>query len=151
MNKHRIAFFVLAAPLFFLPTVFLTTGHLLGSLLFLAFGVALGVAGSCYRGSLPIAGGALAALFAGTLGGGALGVSHAALAAAVCFGMIYAERTLRIRSNTGKGVHLALALGGGALAGTIAESYGGAAPAVPVTCSAWRMPSPVMPGLQAIW
>ena len=127
---HRAAFFLLAIPLFFLPNLFLSTGHLIGSLLFLGFGVGIGITASGYRGSLPIAGGALAALFAGALGGGALGVAHASLAAAVFFALVYAERTLRIRSNTGKAVHLALALGGGALAGMIAESYTAAAFAV---------------------
>lgn len=127
---HRAAFFVLAIPLFFLPNLFTSTGHLIGSLLFLGFGVGMGITASGYRGSLPIAGGALAALFAGALGGGALGVAHASLAAAIFFALVYAERTLRIRSNTGKAIHLALALGGGALAGTIAESYSAAAVAV---------------------
>lgn len=127
---HRVAFFALALPLFFLPTLFLSTGHLIGSLLFLGSGIALAIAASGYRGSLPVAGGALAALFAGALGGGALGVAHASLAASIFFALIYAERTLRIRSHTGKAVHLGLALGGGALAGTIAESYAGSAFAV---------------------
>ena len=127
---YRVAFFALAIPLFFLPTMFMSTGHLIGSLLFLGFGVATAIAASGYRGSLPVAGGALAALFAGALGGGALGVAHASLAAAIFFALVYAERTLRIRSHTGKAVHLALALGGGALAGTIAESYTSAAFAV---------------------
>lgn len=127
---YRVAFFALAVPLFFLPTMFMSTGHLVGSLLFLGTGVAIAIAASGYRGSLPIAGGALAALFAGALGGGALGVAHASLAAAIFFALVYAERTLRIRSHTGKAVHLALAMGGGALAGTIAESYTSAAFAV---------------------
>lgn len=132
---RRALYFVLAAPMFLLPGLFLQTGHLIGSLLFLGFGVALGCAASGYRGSLPIAGGALAALFAGILGGGMLGVTNGALATAVFFALVFAERTLRIRANAGKGVHLALAVAGGALAGTIAESYAGAAFAVHTVAS----------------
>ena len=79
---YRVAFFALAIPLFFLPTMFVSTGHLIGSLLFLGIGIALAIAASGYRGSLPVAGGALAALVAGALGGGALGIAHASLAAA---------------------------------------------------------------------
>lgn len=122
-----LPFFLLTAPMFLLPKLVGHTGHFLGMVVFLGLSVAIATAASGYRGSLPVAGGALAALACGLVNVqtsvSSLGLHHSALACAVFFALVFGERTLRIRSNVGKGLHIGLALVGGLLGGFVVQMY----------------------------
>jgi hypothetical protein len=95
------------------------------SVLLVAMGVALACAASERMHSLSVAAGAL-----GVFGSGALAPSAPAAASALLMGLVFAERSSRIRVPSARLAHIGTSLLGGALAGTLAANFTSASLAV---------------------
>lgn len=100
-------------------------GLLLGACLTVSLGVLLALAASHAPSAVAVTSGALGAFSAGVLA-----EYSAALAGALLVGLAFAERTLRVRDVNGRLLHLGVALGAGAVAGTVSTLYAGADPLV---------------------
>lgn len=119
----KLAFIVAAASLFAFAPLADRFGTVTSSIVLVWFGVLLACFASGAINSLAIAGGALGAFTSGMLGATSPVVGSAVFVLAA-----FAERTMRVRSRTGRAVHAGIALMGGGLAGAVA---GGASPANP--------------------
>lgn len=123
----KIAFIVAAGTLFFFAPFASRFGAVPASLALVWMGVLLAVCASASMDSLALSIGAGAL---GALGNGVLASVSPAVAGAVLVAASFAERTTRIRTQTGRAVHVLLALAGGALAGSLSQAY--ASGALPV-------------------
>jgi MFS family permease len=121
----KVAFVVAAASLFVIAPIAERFGSVVSSVTLVWLGVLLAVCASGTTQSLAVASGAFGAFGSGIL----VSVSPAA-AGAVMVAAAFAERTTRIRSRTGRAVHVLVALVGGALAGTLSTAF--ASSSVPV-------------------
>jgi len=121
----KLAFLVAAALCFGLAPFTPRLGPVAGSLALVALAVTLALAASAASSALAVAGGALGAFASGML----LATSPAAAGAALA-GLCFAERTLRVRSQSARLLHLGAAVISGALAGSLAMSFATSAPSV---------------------
>lgn len=121
----KVAFLVAAASLFAIAPLANRFGPVVSSAALVWLAVMLAVSASGMFSSLGIASGAL-----GAFGSGILAAVSPAAAGAVLLGAAFAERTTRIRSRTARGVHVLLAIVGGALAGSCAHAFAGSSYAV---------------------
>lgn len=121
----KIAFLVAAAMCFGLAPFTPRLGPVLGSVALVSLGIALALAASATWSALSVAGGALGAFASGML----LATSPAAAGAALA-GLAFGERSLRVRGQSGRLLHVGAAVVGGALAGSLSMSFAAAAPAV---------------------
>ncbi|MCA9619535.1 MAG: hypothetical protein KC731_10935 [Myxococcales bacterium] len=117
----RIALFVTAAFAFAATSLAGHLGPVLGACLLVAAGIALALAASGTLTAVSAAGGAVGAFASGVL----LPVSPV-VAGAALVALGYAERSLRVRTTSARALHVALALGTGALAGMVAGHYAAA-------------------------
>jgi len=122
---RKIAFLVAAAACFGLAPFAGRLGVVSGSALLLAVALGLAAAASGAFDPLSLAGGALGA-FASVV----LSTASPAAGGAALVGLAFAERTMRVRGQAARLLHLGAALGGGALAGSLASAYASASPAV---------------------
>lgn len=114
----KLGFFA-AAALYFGSLPFLDgLPFVASSLLLVAMGVLMAAAASGSFSAIAIACGALAAF-----GGTALRPVAPAVAGALMVALVFAERTLRVRVQSARLVHLGIALVGGALAGQLSASF----------------------------
>ncbi|MDB4937754.1 MAG: hypothetical protein JWP87_4726, partial [Labilithrix sp.] len=114
----KLAFIVAAASLFALAPIANRFGPVASSVALVWLGVLLAVCASGTAQSFAVASGAL-----GAFGAGVLGPVSPAVAGAVLVAAAFAERTTRIRSRTARGVHVLVALVGGALAGALSTAF----------------------------
>jgi MFS family permease len=121
----KLAFLVAAALCFGLAPFTPRLGPVVGSVALVALSVALAVAASATPAALAVAAGALGAFASGTLLSTSSAVAGAALA-----GLCFAERSLRVRNQSARLLHVGAALLGGGLAGSLSMSFATAAPAV---------------------
>jgi hypothetical protein len=138
----KLAFLVAAALCFGLAPFTPRLGPVAGSFALVALAVALALAASGAASALAMAGGALGAFASGIL----LATSPAAAGAALA-GLCFAERTLRVRSQSARLLHLGAAVVSGALAGTLGMSFATSAPsvrAVAVTVAAVLLALPLL-------
>lgn len=98
-------------------------GLLLGAALAVGSGVLLALAASYTPSAAAVAAGAL-----GALATGVLAEFGPTLAGALLVGAAFAERTLRVRERADARLHVALALGVGAIAGYLSSRYSNAEP-----------------------
>jgi hypothetical protein len=96
-------------------------GIVFGSIALVALGVLLAIAASGVPSALGVASGAL-----GAFASGAIADAAPALAGALLVVLCFGERTLRVREQSGRLLHLGLAAGAGALAGFLSVRYAGA-------------------------
>ncbi len=122
---RKLSFFVAAACAFGLTPFAGRLGAVGGSLFLVALAVALAMAASGSVNALAAAGGALGA-FAGSV----LSTMSPAVGGAVLVGLVFAERTTRVRGRTEKLVHMGGAVVGGALAGSLSAAYASSSLAV---------------------
>jgi hypothetical protein len=115
---RKIAFFAAAVLAFGLAPEAARVGPVPGALLLVGIAVLLAVAASGALTSLAVAGGAL-----GAFAGGVLAPVSPAAAGAVFAGLCFAERSTRVRSRSARCIHVAVALGGGALSCSLATSF----------------------------
>ncbi|WP_437969039.1 hypothetical protein WMF04_06985 [Sorangium sp. So ce260] len=118
---RKVAFVAAAALALGLASLGLGLGPVPGSLLLVAAAVLLAVAASGALTSLAVAGGALGALAFGVAGAASPAAAGAALA-----GLCFAERSVRVRGRSARLLHIATALAGGALAGSLTAAFGAA-------------------------
>ena len=118
----KLAFLVAAALCFGLAPFTPRLGPVAGSIALVALAVTLALAASATASALAVAGGALGAFASGML----LATSPAAAGAAVA-GLCFAERSLRVRGQSARLLHLGAAVIGGALAGSLSMSFAMAA------------------------
>lgn len=111
---RRLLFLVAAAASFGLAPHASKWGVVTGSLALLALSMLLAMAASSLAGAIPAAAGA-----AGALGSAMLVTVSPAAAGAVLVGLAYAERTLRVREQNARLLHLGAAVLSGALAGLL--------------------------------
>lgn len=121
----KIAFLVAAASLFAVAPLANRFGPVVSSAALVWLAVMLAVCASGAINSLGVASGAL-----GAFGSGILAAISPAAAGAVLLGAAFAERTTRVRSRTARGVHVLLAVVGGALAGSCSHAFAGSSYAV---------------------
>ncbi len=114
----KIAFIVAAASLYALAPIAGRLGPVGSSALLVWLGVVVAVTASGGVSALAIAGGAL-----GAFGSGILGTASPAAAGAVLLAAAFAERTTRVRSRNARALHVLLALGAGALAGSLSTAF----------------------------
>jgi hypothetical protein len=93
-------------------------GTVLGSMALVALAVLLAMAATGLPSALAVAAGALGAFASGVVAG-----AGPALAGALLVTLCFAERTLRIRDNKARLLHLGLAAGAGALAAWLSARY----------------------------
>jgi len=111
--------FLLAAAATFVATPFVDqAGAAPGALLLIGLGCALAMAASGMWSAISAGAGAVGAFASGVL----LSTSPAA-AGAVLVGMCFAERTLRVRGDSGRLLHLGIAVGAGGIAGSLSSSF----------------------------
>lgn len=120
----KIAFIVAAGTIFFFAPFANRFGAVPASVALVWMGVLLAVCASASMDSLSLSIGAGAL---GALGNGMLASTSTAVAGAVLVAAAFAERTTRVRTQTGRAVHVLLALVGGALAGSLSHAYSGGA------------------------
>lgn len=118
----KLAFLVAAGLCFGLAPFTPRLGPVAGSLALVALAVALALGASATASALAVAGGALGAFASGMLMSGSPAAAGAALA-----GLCFAERSLRVRNQSARLLHLGAALVGGALAGSLSMSFATAA------------------------
>lgn len=117
-DMKKLAFVVAAASLFAFAPMANRFGPVASSLGLVWLGVLVAVFASGSIQSLAIGGGAL-----GAFGSGVLSSVSPTAAGAVLALCAFAERTTRIRSRTGRSVHVLMALVSGALAGALSHAY----------------------------
>jgi hypothetical protein len=115
---RKIAFLAAAALAFGLAPSASRMGPVPGALLLVGIAVLLAVAASGALTSLTIAGGAL-----GAFAGGVLAAVSPAAAGAVFAGLCFAERSTRVRNRRARFIHVALGLGGGAVAYSLTTAF----------------------------
>ena len=115
---RKLAFLVAAGCVFGLGPLASKLGLITGSACSITLAILLACAASGGPFALAITSGAL-----GAFGHGILSNVSTAVAGACLVGLAFAERTLRVRAPTAKAAHLAVALVGGALAGTLSSTY----------------------------
>ncbi|APR86697.1 hypothetical protein A7982_12046 [Minicystis rosea] len=138
----KLAFLIAAGLCFGLAPFTPRLGPVAGSIALVALAIAVALAASGTRSSLAVAGGALGAFASGMLMSSSAAVAGAALAA-LCF----AERSLRVRSQSARLLHVGAALVSGALAGSLSMSFAVATPsvrAVAVTVAAVLLALPLL-------
>jgi hypothetical protein len=124
---QRVLLLLAAGAAFALGPLAASLGPVAGAALALSFGIALALAASGARSAVAAAAGAMGA-FAATV----MTPASPAIGGAVLLGFAYAERTARVRGTGSAGralprlAHIGVALGAGALAGTIGVAYAGA-------------------------
>ncbi|MFT3768738.1 MAG: hypothetical protein QM820_25105 [Minicystis sp.] len=121
----KLAFLVAAGLCFGLAPFTPRLGPVAGSVALVALAVTLALAASAATSALAVAGGALGAFAAGMLMASSPAAAGAALA-----GLCFAERSLRVRSQSARLLHAGAALVGGALAGSLSMSFATATPSV---------------------
>lgn len=121
----KLAFLVAAAVCFGLAPFTPRLGAVPGSIALVALAIVLALAASATSSALAVAGGALGAFASGML----LSTSPAAAGAALA-GLCFAERSLRVRGQSARLLHLGAAVIGGALAGSLSMSFALATPPV---------------------
>ena len=122
---RKLSILLAAAAAFGAAPFAVRLGVVGGSLLLVALGVALAVAASESFNALAVGSGAVGALAAGILG-----TVSPAVAAAALVGLVYAERSSRVRGRNARAVHVGISLGAGALAGALSSAFVAASPAV---------------------
>jgi hypothetical protein len=115
---RRISVLVAAAGAFGAAPYLGVLGHVGSSLALLAIAIVLAFAASGGFLSLAAVGGA-----SGAFASAVLGTISPAVGGAALVGLVFAERTLRVRSGTARLAHIGAALLGGALAGTLSSAY----------------------------
>ena len=115
---RRVAFLVASGATFGALPFLSRLGPVPGALAAVALGIGLAVAASGGAYALAIAAGAL-----GALAMGVLGPVSAPAAGAVFLALVFAERTMRVKSKNGRAVHVLLALAGGAIAGGVVNAF----------------------------
>lgn len=115
---RKIAFLAAAALAFGLAPTTAQLGPVPGALVLVGTAVLLAVAASGALASLAIAGGAL-----GAFAGGLLAAVSPAAAGAAFASLCFAERSTRVRSKGARRLHIAVALGGGAVAGSLTTAF----------------------------
>lgn len=124
---QRVLLLLAAGAAFALGPLAASLGPVSGAALALLLGVLLALAASGARSAVAAAAGALGAFAAAVMA-----PTSPAIGGAVLLGFAYAERTARVRGTGSAGralprlAHLGVALGAGALAGTIGVSYASA-------------------------
>src|SRR4051812_44945617 len=121
---RKIAFFVAATAAFALSPFAGRLGPIAGSGLLIALGVIVAVAASGAPSATAAASGALGAFAAAVVS-----VASPAAAGAVLVAAAFAERTTRVRTQSARLLHIAVALVGGGIAGSLTSAYGAASPA----------------------
>lgn len=121
----KIAFLVAAGLCFGLAPFTPRLGPVVGSIALVALAIAVALAASASMSAIAVGAGALGAFASGML----LATSPAAAGAALA-GLVFAERSLRVRGQSARLLHVGAAVIGGALAGTLSTSFALAAPAV---------------------
>jgi hypothetical protein len=96
-------------------------GMVLGSMALVALAILLALAATGIPSALAVASGALGAFASGVVAG-----AGPALAGALLVTLCFAERTLRVRDNKARLLHLGLAAAAGALAAWLSTRYAGA-------------------------
>jgi MFS family permease len=117
----KIAFVVAAASLFAFAPLAGRFGPVPSSIALVWLSVLLALFASSTSGagwSIAVGTGALGAFASGVLASASPAAAGAVLVAAA-----FAERTTRVRSRTARGVHVLIALVGGALAGSLSNAY----------------------------
>lgn len=114
----KLAFVVAAASLFAFAPMANRFGPVASSIGLVWLGILVAIFASGSIQSLAIGGGAL-----GAFGSGVLSSVSPTAAGAVLALCAFAERTTRIRSRTGRAVHVLTALVSGALAGALSNAY----------------------------
>ncbi len=115
---RKIAFLVAAACAFAATPYLKYLGAVPSAVAAVGLGIGLAMAASSGAYAVSIAAGSIGALAAGLLAP----VSGPA-SGAVFLGLVFAERTLRVRGRTSRALHVLLALVGGAIAGGISSAY----------------------------
>lgn len=122
---RKLAFLVAAASLFALEPLTHRLGPVGSAVVLVWLGVVCAAAASGGVYALAVASGAL-----GAFGAGVLAPISPAAAGAVLVASAFVERTTRVRARTARGVHVALALVGGSLAGSLSTAFAGQGVAV---------------------
>src|SRR6185295_6761539 len=117
-EMRKVAFLFAAALAFGLLPFTGRLGPVPGALALVGLSVLLSLAASGAASSIAVGGGALGAFAGGMLAATSPAAAGAALAA-LCFG----ERSLRVRSQSARALHVAVALVGGALAGSLTTAF----------------------------
>jgi hypothetical protein len=138
----KIAFLLAAALCFGLVPFTPRLGPVAGSVALVALSVLMALAASAAGSALAVAGGALGAFASGIL----LASSPAAAGAALA-GFAFAERSLRVRTQSARLLHVGAAVMGGAAAGQLTMSFAAAATpvrAVAMTVAAVLLALPLL-------
>ncbi len=114
----KVAFVIAAASLFAIEPLANRFGPVVSALALVWLAVLLALFASSTLNSLSVASGAL-----GAFGSGVLASFSPAAAGAVLVAAAFAERTTRVRSRTGRAVHVLIALVGGGFAGSLATAF----------------------------
>jgi MFS family permease len=122
---RKFSFLVAAALALSLGPLASRLGPVFGSLVSVALALLLACAASGTLSALAMALGA-----AGAFGAGVLGTTSSAVAGACLVALVFAERTIRVRSHVARAAHLGVAAVGGALAGTLSSAYASSSLAV---------------------
>lgn len=126
-TMKKIPLFTMAALAFAAAPLAAQWGPVSGALALLALGIGLAFAASGSIVALAAAGGAL-----GAFGSAVLSPASPAAGGAVLVALAYAERSARVRGHRERLLHIAVALVGGALAGSLSAAYAAASPAVKI-------------------
>jgi MFS family permease len=113
----KLAFLAAAALAFGLWPFAPRLGPVAGSIALVALAVVLAVAAGASASAVAMAAGAL-----GAFASGMLAASPAAAGAALA-GLCFAERSLRVKTSSARALHVAVAIVGGALAGSLTTSF----------------------------
>lgn len=139
---QKLAFLVASASLFAVAPIASRFGSVGSSVALVWLSVLLAVVASGRLDSLAVISGAVGAFVSGVLWTEAPAASGAVLVA-----LAFAERTLRVRTRQGRGLHVLLALVSGAIAGSLAHAFAAATPqvyAVAVLVSATLTAAPLL-------
>jgi hypothetical protein len=121
MTMRTLTLLVAAAAAHGLAPFTARLGTVVGSMALVALAVLLALAATGIPSALAVASGALGAFASGAVAG-----AGPALAGALLVTLCFAERTLRVRENKARLLHLGLAAGAGALAAWLSTRYAGA-------------------------
>ncbi|MBK8252666.1 MAG: hypothetical protein IPK82_08360 [Polyangiaceae bacterium] len=126
----KFALFAVAAMAFAAAPYALRFGPVSGAIAFLVLGVALAFAASGSFVAFAAAGGAVGAFASAVLAPVSPGAAGAALV-----GLAFAERSSRVRGNKERLLHIAVAVLGGALAGSLSTAYAASSSSVRVVAA----------------